>query len=72
MLLINCKVELKLKWINHCVLSANSNKNSDADPNSVIFAIKDRKLYTSVLTLSEKDNQKLSKFLSKRFERSVY
>ena len=54
-------MELKLNWINHCVLSANSNKNNDADPNSIIFAIKERKFYTSVLTLSEKDKSKAIK-----------
>ena len=30
------------------------------------------KLYATVVTLSAKDNQKLSKLLSKGFERSVY
>ena len=29
-------------------------------------------MYVPVVTLSAKDNQKLSKLLSKRFERSVY
>ena len=27
MALINCKVELKLKWTNYCVLSAAGNNN---------------------------------------------
>ena len=34
--LINCKVELKLKWINHCVLTVLGNKNDDADYNVII------------------------------------
>ena len=46
-LTINCKVELKLKWIKYCVLSAG-------------------------VTLSARYNQKLSKILSKGFERSIY
>ena len=71
MLLINCKIELKLKWTNHCVLSANGNENDDANTNN-IFTIKDAKLYVPVVTLSAKNNQKLSKLLSKGFERSVY
>ena len=37
-----------------------------------IFTIKDRKLYVPVVTLSAKDNNKLSKLLTKGFERSVY
>ena len=40
--------------------------------NNVIFTIKYTKLYVAVVTLSARDNQKLSKLLSKGFERSVY
>ena len=39
--------------------------------NNIIFTIKDTKLYVFVVTLSARDNLKLSKLLSKRFERSV-
>ena len=39
MLLINCKVELKLKWMNHCVLSAAGAGNDDANSNNIIFTI---------------------------------
>ena len=37
-----------------------------------IFTIKDTKLYVPAITLSSRDNQKLSKIISKSFERSVY
>ena len=37
-----------------------------------IFSSKDTKLYVYVGTLSLKDNPKLSKALSKRFQRSLY
>ena len=71
--LINCKVELKLKWTKYCVLSAaitdNANGNND---DNIIFMIKDTKLYVPVVTLSARDNEKLSNLLSKEFERSVY
>ena len=63
--LINCKVILKLKWTKHCVLSAACNDNANANPDNVIFTIKDTKLYALVITLSARDNQKLSKLLSK-------
>ena len=63
--LINCKVELKLTWKNHCVLSANGNDNADANSNNIIFTIKDTKSHVPVITLSAKDKQKLSKLLSK-------
>ena len=70
--LINWKVELKLKWTKYCVLSGAGGDNANASSNNIIFTIKDTKLYVSVVTLSGKDNQKLSKLLSKGFERSVY
>ena len=41
----------------------------DTNSNNIIFPIKDTKLYVPVVTLSAKDNQKLSKLLGKRFER---
>ena len=72
MSLINCKVELKLKWTKHCVLAATDNDNINDNPNSFIFTMKDTKLHVPTVTLSANDNQKLSKVLSKRFERSVY
>ena len=34
--LINCKVELKLKLMNHNVLHANGNDSADVDPNNII------------------------------------
>ena len=39
---------------------------------TLFFPSKTQKLYVPVVTLSAKDNQKLSKLLSKGFERSVY
>ena len=75
MTLVNCKVELKLKWTKYCVLSAAGNDNeiaNAANANRIIFTIKDTKLYVPELTLSARDNQELSKLLSKVFERSVY
>ena len=56
----------------YCVLSVNRNDNDDDNDNNFIFTIKDTKLYVSVVTLSTRDNQKLSKLLNKVFERSVY
>ena len=35
--LINCKVELKFKWIKYCILSAASNDNTNTNPNNNIF-----------------------------------
>ena len=68
--LINCKVELSLRWIENCVLTsaavdANVN-NTGAD--SATFKITDAKLYVPIVTLSAEDNAKLSKLLGKGFK----
>ena len=73
--LINCIVELKLKWTKYYVLPTAGNENvinvNDND-NNIIFTINDIKLYVPVVPLSARDKQKLSKLLSKGFERSAY
>ena len=46
--------------------------NNNDDANNIIFTIKDTRLYVPVVILSARDNQKLSKLLSKGFERSIY
>ena len=61
--LINCKVELSLKWIENCMLSTAT---------TAAFKITDAKLYVPIVTLSSEDNAKLSKLLSERFKRSIY
>ena len=72
--LIKCKVELKLRWSKHCVLSVGGtdNANGNNDDNNIIFTIKYTKLYVPAATLSTRDNQKLSKLFSKIFEKSVF
>ena len=64
--LINCKVELSLKWIESCVLTTSVNANN------VTFKIPDAKLYVPIVTLSAEDNAKLSKLLGEGFKRSIY
>ena len=68
--LTNSKIELKLKWTKYCVLSVADKDNTNANSNNIIFTIKDTKLYHPAVTLSAKDNQKLSKLLNKGSERS--
>ena len=67
--LINCKVKLRLKWKNYCVLFAAGVDNVSNKDDRVICTIKDTKLYVPIVTLSARENQKLSKLLSKVFER---
>ena len=52
--------------------ACNNNANDNDNTNNIIFTIKDTKLYVPVVTLSARDNQKLTKLLSKGFERSIY
>ena len=74
MSLINCKVELKLRWTKDCVFPVTGNKNNNAnvDLNNIVLNMKDGKLYIPVVILSAKDNQKLLKFIGKGFETLVY
>ena len=62
--LINCKVEISLKWIENCILS-----NSGT---AATFKITDAKLYIPIVTSSSEDEVKLSKLLSEGFKRPVY
>ena len=66
--LINCKVELKLRWTKHVFHDNYDSINS----NNIIFTIKDTKLYVPVVTLSAKMNQNPSRILSKGFKSLVY
>ena len=61
--LINCKVELSLKWYETCLLTAAT---------TATFKITDAKLYVPIVTLSIEDNAKLSKLLSEGFKRPIY
>ena len=69
MTLTNFKVELKRKWTKHCVLSGTGGENTNVNCKNIIFTIKYKKLYVSVVTLLAKDNQKQSKLTSKGFPR---
>ena len=51
-------------------MSAAGADNGDANSNNVIFTIRGTKLYVIAVTLSAKDNQKLSKLLGKGFGKS--
>ena len=64
MSLINCKIELSLKWIESCILSSSGT--------AATLTITDTKLYVPIVTLKTEDNTKLSKLLSDGFKRSIY
>ena len=72
--LINCKVELSLKWTENCVLTTGA-VGADANAtgvDSATFKKSDAKLYVSVVTLSAEDSAKLAKQLNEGFKRPVY
>ena len=50
--LINCKRELKRKWTYQCVLSADGNDKTDANPNNFIFTMKDKESYVPAVPTS--------------------
>ena len=51
--LINCRVELSLTWNKNCILTSLAGNST--------FTITDAKLYVPVVTLSIKDNVRLTK-----------
>ena len=61
--LINCKINLKLSWIEDCILSSVGD--------SAKFKITDAKLHVPKATLSTKYNVNLTKQLSDGFQRYV-
>ena len=61
--LINCKVELSLKWYERCLLTAAT---------TATFRITDAKLYVPIVILSIEDNSKLTKLLNEGLKRPIY
>ena len=52
--LINCNVELKLKWTKHCVLVAAGVENANPNSKNIIISSKDTKLYVLAVNSSAK------------------
>ena len=66
MSLINCEVNLILKWSSNCVLIATAIQNQAAT-----FEITDTKLYVPVVTLSTQENTKFLQQLKSGFKRVI-
>ena len=64
MSLINCKVELKLRWTKHYVLAVVDVENDGSDSNNIIYYQK-RKTLCSCRDFISQNNQKLSNALVK-------
>ena len=65
--LVNCKVDLELNWYKDCLVSS-----ANSVINVIDFIIIKTQLYVPIVTLSTKDNAKLSKQLNEGFKRSIY
>ena len=61
--LINCEINLDLKWSKSCVIVANN------DDQTATFSITNTRFYVLVVTLSTQDNAKLLKQLKFDFKR---
>ena len=61
--LINCKVEISLKWYVECLLTT-------AD--TATFKITDAKRYVPIVTSLVEGKAKLTKLLNEGFKRSIY
>ena len=64
MTLINCKIHFELNWNKNCLMSESDDE--------ITFKITNTKLYVPIVTLSTKDNVKLTKQLSEGFKRPAY
>ena len=64
--LINCEVNLILKWSSTCVLISTNVQNQDAT-----FTITDTKRYLPIVTLSTQENTKLLQQLKSGFKRVI-
>ena len=62
--LVNCKIHLELNWTKNCVMSSVTGNTT--------FKITNKKLYVPIVTLSTKDNVKLSKQLNEGLKRLAY
>ena len=61
--LVNCGVNLILKWSKDCVITNSTGKEK--------FEITETKLYVPVVTLSTQDNAKLLQQLKSSFKRTI-
>ena len=82
--LINCEIELDLKWIKNCVISEISRTFRAVNPNAnpvgyqvetattgATFQIKNAKIYVSVVTLSINDNVKFLENIKQGFKGTI-
>ena len=64
--LINCEIELDLKWTKNCVLI-----EEDHNITGATFTVTSTKFYVPVVTLSINDNIKFLEYINQGFKRTV-
>ena len=79
--LINCEINLTLTWAGNCVITSKVTRDADPDANPAVavvnyptngtFKTTDAKLYVPGVTLSTKDDKKLSEQLRTRFQKTI-
>ena len=79
--LINCQVSLTLTWSENVVITRKGTREADPDadpavaginnPTNAVFKITDCKLYVPVVTLSDKNDNKLLEQLKTRFKKQL-
>ena len=71
--LINCKTHLQLNWTKNCVMhDSYAYAAADNSNRETIFKITNTELFVPIVTLSTKDNVKLTRQLNDGFKRLVY
>ena len=68
--LINCKVELKIKWTKYCVFSTGGTENevNDNDNDNYYSYYQRHKIICSCVNLSGRDNKNYQNFLAKNLK----
>ena len=62
--MINCKIHLELNWTKNCVVYGSDAYDAADNNRETTFKITNTKLYVRIITLSTKDNVKLTKQLN--------
>ena len=64
--MINFEVKLRVTWIKYYVLAATGVDNTNADPNNIIFTIKDTKFCVPAVNVSAKKHRNFKTSWQKR------
>ena len=67
------KIELKFRWTKYCTLQYVTSAGNNGGNSKILFSVsKTQNFKVPLVTVSAKDNEKLSKLFSKGSQRSIY